>query len=89
MVENQDLPLTATPNQLEIDITPKRGRGRPRKPKIPKEKKPLGRPKLHPKGFKEFRDSQHKTLIDRKRLSELLEIEEKYLMMKLMINSNN
>jgi hypothetical protein len=61
----------------------KRPRGRPRKDTPPIEKQPKltkGRPKKYTEGFN---DHFHpKIMIDRKRLNELLEIEQKYLTIK-------
>jgi len=57
----------------------KKSRGRPRT-KTPKEKKPKGRPRKHEHGYDDTRAS--KTLVDKIRYRELLEIEQKYLKIK-------
>jgi hypothetical protein len=65
----------------------KRKAGRPKKGDEPVKpvKKAIGRPKLHEEGARAFRDAKHRTLIDRKRLQELLDIEQKYILIKTIL----
>ena len=76
--------MSETPEIKINEVETKRGRGRPKKGETVEKpvKKALGRPKVHAEGARAFRDSKHRTFIDRERLKELLEIEQKYLMIK-------